>query len=170
MQVKIKRLSKHAVLPEYKTPGAAAMDLCSIEQVILRPGTRAMVSTGLAIALPEGYEAQIRARSGLASKGIIVLNGPGTIDSDYRGEIKILLANLGNLTIEQDRDNATLFHHWDKPTPPNGTHKPECLIIKPGDRIAQMVIAPVLQVGLEEVDELDETQRGVGGFGSTGVR
>jgi dUTP pyrophosphatase len=133
-------------LPTYETPQSAGMDLraaLSVGQVInLLPGRRALVPTGLSIALPPGYEAQIRPRSGLALKhGITCLNSPGTIDADYRGEVGIILINMG----------------W------------EAFRIHRGDRIAQMVIAPVTQAGWMEYDNLDETSRGEGGFGSTGV-
>jgi dUTP pyrophosphatase len=132
-------------LPAYETAGAAGMDLRAAapqdEPITLRPGDRAMVPTGLCIALPEGFEAQVRPRSGLAAKaGVTCLNTPGTIDSDYRGEVKVILINLGA----------------------------EDFVIRRGDRIAQMVIAPVVQVGWREVDSLDDTARGAGGFGSTG--
>ena len=134
-------------LPAYETPGSAGMDLRAAvgehEPVILKPGSRAMAPTGLCIALPPGYEAQVRPRSGLAAKaGVTCLNTPGTIDSDYRGEVMVILINLGH----------------------------EDFIIRRGDRIAQMVIAPVTQASWREVDSLDETARGVGGFGSTGGR
>lgn len=133
-------------LPAYETPGAAGMDLRAAvaedEPVILRPGDRFAVPTGLAFALPTGFEAQIRPRSGLAAKaGVTCLNTPGTVDSDYRGEVKVLLIN----------------------------HGPEAFTIRRGDRIAQLVIAPVVQAAWSETDSLDETQRGKGGFGSTGV-
>jgi dUTP pyrophosphatase len=140
VDVKFKKLHPDAQMPEYKTPGAAAMDLYAVEDANLHHGEVCMVSTGIAIALPEGYEAQIRARSGNAAKGIIVVNGPGTIDSDYRGEIKVLLATV---------------------TRPHA--------IKKGDRIAQMLIAPVYKAKFTEVVDLEATERGSGGFGSTGV-
>jgi len=131
-------------LPAYETAGAAGMDLrASVgeESVILAPGARAMVPTGLAIALPEGFEAQVRPRSGLAIKhGITQLNTPGTIDSDYRGELKVILINHG-------QEPFTVAH---------------------GDRIAQLVIAPVIQAVWAELETLDETSRGSAGFGSTG--
>ncbi len=132
-------------LPKYETAGAAAVDLlaCITEPLTLLPGKRAMVPTGLSIALPEGYEAQVRPRSGLAAKnGVTVLNTPGTIDSDYRGEIKVILINLGEKPLEITR----------------------------GMRIAQMVFAPVTQGVWQVVDCLDETERGTGGFGSTGTK
>jgi dUTP pyrophosphatase len=131
-------------LPAYATPGASGVDLRSAERLVLQPGERGLVPTGIHIALPLGYEAQVRPRSGLALKhGIVLPNSPGTVDADYRGEIKVILLNLGD-------------------TP---------FAIEPGDRIAQMVIAPVSRVDWAEVealDELSETERGEGGFGSTG--
>ena len=144
MQVKIVNHSPYA-LPAYATALSAGMDLraCLTEPVVLRPLERAMVPTGLFIALPEGYEAQIRPRSGLAAKkGITVLNSPGTVDADYRGEIRVILVNLSN----------------------------EDFTVEPGERIAQMVIAKHERVEWDEVEVLDETVRGAGGFGSTGVK
>lgn len=130
-------------LPAYATPGAAGMDVVAAEELTLAPGQRHAVATGFAMAIPEGHEVQVRPRSGLALKhGITCLNTPGTIDSDYRGEVKVILANLG-----------------DAPFP-----------IARGDRIAQLVPAPVLRADLSEVASLDETARGAGGFGSTGTR
>jgi dUTP pyrophosphatase len=134
-------------LPAYETAQAAGMDLRAAvpedEPLVLRPGSRFPVPTGLAFALPEGYEAQVRPRSGLAAKhGVTCLNSPGTVDADYRGEVKVILANLGE-------ENFT---------------------IRRGDRIAQLVIAPVVQARWSEVADLDETARGAGGFGSTGGR
>ena len=131
-------------LPAYATAHAAGMDLCAAvqEDIVLSPGQRKLIPTGLAIALPEGYEAQIRPRSGLALKnGISVLNSPGTIDADYRGEIQIILANLGN----------------------------EPFTISRGMRIAQMVIASYTRIAWHQVEALSKTERGDGGFGSTGV-
>jgi dUTP pyrophosphatase len=128
-------------LPAYETTGAAGMDLRAAEPVTLKPGTRCLMPTGFAIALPQGFEAQVRPRSGLAVKhGITVLNSPGTIDSDYRGEIKVPLINHGT----------------------------DDFVIARGDRIAQMVIAPVTQASWMPVSSLDETARGSGGFGSSG--
>jgi dUTP pyrophosphatase len=128
-------------LPSYATPGSAGMDLRAAEALTLKSGSRALVATGLAIALPENFEAQVRPRSGLAVKhGVTVLNSPGTIDADYRGEIKVPLINLGT----------------------------EDFVINRGDRIAQMVVAPVTMAELVEVETLDETVRGAGGFGSSG--
>lgn len=131
-------------LPSYESAFAAGMDLRAAlaEPFVLKPGQRALIPTGLQMALPQGYEAQIRPRSGLAFKqGITMLNTPGTIDADYRGEVKVLAINHGS----------------------------EPFLINHGDRIAQMVIAPVQQFTVEEADDLPETDRGEGGFGSTGI-
>jgi dUTP pyrophosphatase len=142
MTVAFKRLSADAVLPEYAHPGDAGMDLCSAESLVIPPGGRALVHTGLAMALPAGYEAQVRPRSGLALKrGISVLNTPGTVDEGYRGEIGVILVNFGDADFQVEK----------------------------GDRIAQMVVAPVTRAQVVEVADLDETARGNGGFGSTGV-
>lgn len=141
--VQVKRLPHgHGLdLPRYATTGSAGMDVLSAEQLSLKPGQRHAVATGLALAIPAGFEIQVRPRSGLALKhGISVPNTPGTIDSDYRGELKIILINHGD----------------------------ESFAIERGDRIAQLVLAPVVQAAWSEVDELDETTRGDGGFGSTG--
>jgi len=128
-------------LPAYASAGAAGMDVVAAESLNLAPGARHAVATGFAIAIPEGYEVQVRPRSGLALKnGITCLNTPGTIDSDYRGEVKVILANLGSEPFEVVR----------------------------GERIAQLVPAPVLRAAIREVAQLDETKRGAGGFGSTG--
>ncbi len=141
--VRVKRLphGEGLDLPRYATQGAAGMDVLAAEDVVLPPGGRHAVATGLALAIPEGYEIQVRPRSGLALKhGISLPNTPGTIDSDYRGELKIIMINLGV----------------------------EAFAIGRGDRIAQLVLAPVVRAGWEEVADLDETVRGTGGFGSTG--
>lgn len=143
MNVQIINRSHHP-LPAYATPLSAGMDLRAnlTEPIVLKPLARCLVPTGLYIALPEGYEAQVRPRSGLAiKKGITVLNSPGTIDADYRGEVCVILVNLST----------------------------EDFVIEDGERIAQMVIARHEQVNWECVDELTETQRGAGGFGHTGV-
>lgn len=143
MKVQIQRLQNgiDLPLPSYATAGAAGMDLRSADSLTLKPGARALVATGMAIALPEHFEAQVRPRSGLAVKhGVTVLNSPGTIDADYRGEIKVPLINLGT----------------------------EDFVIARGDRIAQMVVAPVTVAELTEVASLDETARGADGFGSSG--
>ena len=132
-----------AAIPEYKTLGAAGADVCALVDapVELNPGDRALIGTGLFFAIPDGYEIQVRPRSGLAAKnGVTVLNTPGTIDSDYRGELKVILINLGK----------------------------EKFTVNKGDRIAQIVAAPVTRAAFEVVDSLDQTERGSGGFGSTG--
>ena len=128
-------------LPSYASGGAAGLDIVAAETLRLAPGARHAVATGFAIAIPPGYEVQVRPRSGLALRhGITCLNTPGTIDSDYRGEVKVILANLGNETFE----------------------------VRRGERIAQLVPAPVLKASFAEAADLDETARGSGGFGSTG--
>lgn len=142
MKIKIVNQSKHD-LPEYATPSSAGMDLRANidEPVTLRPLQRALIPTGLYIQLPEGYEAQIRPRSGLAIKhGISLVNTPGTIDADYRGEIRVILVNLSS----------------------------EDFVVNDGERICQMVIAQYAQAQWESVEKLDETERGAGGFGHTG--
>jgi dUTP pyrophosphatase len=144
-EVKVMRLAngEGLELPSYATSGAAGLDLRAAEAATLKTGARALISTGIAIALPKNHEAQVRPRSGLAVKhGVTVLNAPGTIDEDYRGEIKVPMIN----------------------------HGAEDFVIRRGDRIAQMVIAPVIHAKLIEVTSLDETARGVGGFGSSGKR
>ncbi|WP_086607304.1 dUTP diphosphatase [Erythrobacter donghaensis] len=143
VRVAVKRLlhGSGLPLPAYATAGAAGMDVVSAEDVTLAPGARHAVATGLALAIPEGYEIQVRPRSGLALKhGITVPNTPGTIDSDYRGELKVILINHGT----------------------------EPFVIARGDRVAQLVLAPVVQAAWDEVEQLDATTRGEGGFGSTG--
>jgi len=142
-RVQIKKLRPAAIVPRYMSSLAAGLDLsaCIETAVVLEPGDRASIGTGLAIALPVGYEGQVRPRSGLARKhGITLVNAPGTVDADFRGEIVVLIINHGR-----------------EPVP-----------IAPGDRIAQMVIAPVVQAELVEVEDLSATERGEGGFGSTG--
>jgi dUTP pyrophosphatase len=144
-RVGIQRLAngEGLTLPAYETAGAAGMDLRAAEAITLKPGARCLMPTGIAIALPQGFEAQVRPRSGLAVKhGVTVLNSPGTIDSDYRGEVKVPLINHGK----------------------------EDFTIARGDRIAQMVIAPVTRITWAELETLDETARGAGGFGSSGTR
>lgn len=129
-------------LPSYATNGAAGMDVVAAEDLILAPGARHAVATGFAMAIPPGFEVQVRPRSGLALKhGVTCLNTPGTIDSDYRGEVKVILINLGADPFE----------------------------VRRGDRVAQLVLAPVTRASWMPVDELDETARGAGGFGSTGA-
>tara|TARA_B100001250_G_scaffold397517_1_gene404693 strand:- start:5400 stop:5837 length:438 start_codon:yes stop_codon:yes gene_type:complete len=143
VNVLIKRLNSKAQIPNYKTKGSSGMDLMAFieKPIIIKPKESALIPTGISIAIPDDTEVQIRPRSGLAAKSNIgVLNAPGTIDSDYRGEIKIILFNHGN-------QNFT---------------------VKNNDRVAQMVLTPIIKITFEEVDELPETLRGSGGFGSTG--
>jgi dUTP pyrophosphatase len=143
-QVKLVRLSRLARLPEYSTAHAAGMDLCAAleKPISLKPHQIKLVPTGLALEIPVGYEGQVRPRSGLALKqGISIVNAPGTIDADYRGEVGVILVNLGQ----------------------------KSFIVNPGDRIAQLVISPVVRVQIVEVKTLQKTKRGSGGFGHTGV-
>jgi|TARA_B110000914_G_scaffold134083_1_gene117218 dUTP pyrophosphatase len=145
VKIQIKKLSTSVSIPKYETSGSSGMDIAAqIEKnIIINPGEKAIVTTGFAVSIPRGYEVQIRPRSGLAAKkNITVLNTPGTIDADYRGEVKVILINLGK----------------------------ESFIIENGERIAQMVVCPVVQADLEEVKELSSTERGLGGFGSTGTK
>jgi dUTP pyrophosphatase len=143
MKLKIKKLDPNAIIPNYAHEGDSGMDLYSIEDVVIPAGESVKVKTGLALEVPFGYEAQIRPKSGLAAKSkMTVLNTPGTIDSNYRGEVQVILINLGK----------------------SGEYKVEA-----GKKIAQMVIAPVVIAEIEEVDELSDTVRGEGGFGSTGL-
>lgn len=142
MILRFQRLRPDAVLPAYAHEGDAGMDLNSVDELELAPGARALVHTGLVMILPPGYEAQVRPRSGLALKaGVTVLNTPGTIDAGYRGEVGVILANFGDRPFK----------------------------VAKGDRIAQLVVAPVTRAEVVETAECDETERGAGGFGSTGV-
>lgn len=142
MTVKFRKIDPSAVLPAYAHPGDAGMDVRSVEEATLAPGERRLVKTGLVMVLPPDAEAQVRPRSGLALKhGVTVLNAPGTIDAGYRGEVGVVLVNLGQEP-----------HHVAK-----------------GDKIAQIVVAPCVQATIAETDEMDETDRGAGGFGSTGA-
>ena len=143
VNVRLKQMQPGAVRPKYMTPGAAGCDLCSCHQhpIKLYPGESRLILTGWAVEIPEGFEAQVRPRSGLALRnGVTVLNAPGTIDSDYRGEIGVVLINLGSMTFT----------------------------VQPGDRIAQLVFAPVARAAFGDVEELVPTERGSGGYGSTG--
>ena len=143
VKILVKKFDKNIKLPAYKTSGSSGMDLMAYikNKITINPGKIALVPTGIAVAIPENYEIQIRPRSGLAAKkGISVLNTPGTIDSDYRGEIKIILINLSK----------------------------KSFVIKSGDRVAQMILCPVAKGKLQEVKNLPKTVRGKGGFGSTG--
>ena len=144
-EILIKKLSKQITLPKYETAGSSGMDLAAniSDSINIDPGKTAIIPTGLALSIPKGFEIQIRPRSGLAAKKkISVLNTPGTIDSDYRGEIKVILINLSQETFK----------------------------VENGLRIAQMVVCPVIQAKIKEVDNLNETKRGEGGFGSTGTK
>jgi dUTP pyrophosphatase len=143
ISLKFKKLHPDAILPQYQTPGAAGMDLCSVEDAELKMGEVRLVATGLAVEIPEGFELQIRARSGLAAKaGVFLVNGVGTIDCDYRGEMKVILSTCQSA-----------------PVP-----------IKKGDRIAQAVLCRVVKADCLEVESLSSTERASGGFGSTGVQ
>ena len=142
MTVKFRKIDPAAILPSYAHPGDAGMDVRSVEELVVEPGGRKLVRTGLVMMLPPGYEAQVRPRSGLALKnGVTVLNTPGTIDEGYRGEVGVILANLGE----------------------------EPFRVEKGAKIAQIVIAPCTRAEIVETAEVDETARGAGGFGSTGV-
>lgn len=142
MTVKFRRIDPAAMLPSYAHPGDAGMDIRSIEDLVIDPGARKLVRTGLVMMLPPGYEAQVRPRSGLALKnGVTVLNTPGTIDEGYRGEVGVVLANFGS----------------------------EPFRVEKGSKIAQIVVAPCTRAKIEETVEIDSTERGEGGFGSTGV-
>lgn len=141
VKIKIQKIHKDAVIPSYATPGDSGMDLHTVEEIVLEPMHRAMVPTGLKIALPHGYESQIRPKSGLAIKqGISIVNTPGTIDAEYRGEYMVLLINYGSKTVK----------------------------IEKGQKIAQLMIKKIEQAKIQVVDTLDKTRRGSGGFGSTG--
>lgn len=144
IELKVKKVRENAIVPEYQTPFSAGLDLCACieEDITINPNEIKMIPTGISIELPDGYEAQVRPRSGLASKfGITILNTPGTIDPDYRGEIMVIMINLGK----------------------------EPFIVKNGMRIAQMIISKFERVNIKLVDELTPTLRGNGGFGSTGI-
>ena len=141
MKLSFKRIHPDAVLPSYAHPGDAGMDVRSVEDLVIPAGGRVLVHTGLVAVIPEGYELQVRSRSGLALKsGVAVLNSPGTVDAGYRGEIGVILANFGD----------------------GG------FVVKKGDRVAQLVTAPVTVAEISETDSVDATDRGAGGFGSTG--
>ena len=144
-KIQIKKLFSDVLIPKYETLGSSGMDLAAYikEDIVINPGDKALVPTGFSLSIPQGFEVQIRPRSGLAAKkSLTVLNTPGTIDSDYRGEVKVILIN----------------------------HSKVQFVVKNTERIAQMVICPVERVKLEEVQELSDTDRGIGGFGSTGTK
>lgn len=143
VKVLVKRLKDNATLPTYMTNGSSGLDLYSAEEKIIPPGKWEVISTGIAVEIPYGYEGEVRSRSGIAKDhGIFVLNSPGTIDSDYRGEVKVILMNLGE----------------------------ESFKVNIGDRIAQLVISPVVKAEVLEAEELSNTERNAGGFGHTGRR
>tara|TARA_E500000178_G_C16945751_1_gene718728 strand:+ start:881 stop:1321 length:441 start_codon:yes stop_codon:yes gene_type:complete len=144
-EVLIKRLSKNIELPKYETDGSSGMDLSANiqKQIKIEPGKTSIIPTGISVSIPKNFEIQIRSRSGLAAKNqISVLNSPGTIDADYRGELKVILINLSN----------------------------KIFVVERGTRIAQMVLCPIVKAKVKEVDNLDDTDRGAGGFGSTGLK
>ena len=144
-KIQIKKLSNEVLTPKYETPGSSGMDIAAYieHDITINPGEKALIPTGFSLSIPQGYEIQIRPRSGLAAKkGVTILNAPGTIDSDYRGEIKVILINLSK----------------------------DSFSVKNGERIAQMVVCPVEQVTVEEVEKLSDTDRGKDGFGSTGTK
>ena len=144
-EILIKRLSDKVVLPKYETEGSSGLDLAAHvnENIEIKPGSTAIIPTGIAVSIPKNFEIQIRPRSGLAAKNqISVLNTPGTIDADYRGELKVILINLSN----------------------------ETFVVEGGARIAQMVLCPIVKAKFKEVENLDDTGRGTGGFGSTGLK
>jgi dUTP pyrophosphatase len=143
LTIKFKKLHKDATIPKYQTAGAAGMDLCALSWGVLAPNETGLIKTGLSVEIPPGYEGQVRSRSGLALKnGIVVLNSPGTIDFDFRGEIGVILHNTST----------------------------RAYTVNEGDRIAQLVIAPMVQAEVVEVTELSDTTRGTGGFGSTNIK
>ena len=144
-KILIKRFSNKVLTPKYETKGSSGMDIAAFieNNILIKPGCKAIIPTGFSLSIPKGFEVQIRPRSGLAAKqGISVLNTPGTIDADYRGEIKVILINLGQDSFKVEK----------------------------GLRIAQMVVCPIVQAQLKEVDDLSKTERGKGGFGSTGTK
>ena len=144
-EILIKRLSKNIPLPKYKTDGSSGLDIAADirENIEIKPGKTEIIPTGLAVSIPKNFEIQIRPRSGLAAKNqISILNTPGTIDADYRGELKVILINLGN----------------------------KSFVVEKGLRIAQIVLCPIIKANIKEVDTLDDTKRGSRGFGSTGVK
>jgi dUTP pyrophosphatase len=166
--VKIKRLRPEAVIPRYAREMDAGFDLVAMEDTVIPPGESAKIPTGLAFALPEGYELQVRPRSGISAKTKLRLsNAPGTVDAGYRGEVCVLMDNrrlpsgeLGNVCLDVSEQPVTVDGEVDK----------HSYLIRKGDRIAQGVLAIVPIARFEEVDELDETERGAGGFGSSGVK
>jgi len=173
MRIKIKKTHPEAVIPKYATPGSAGFDLVAVEDVIIAPGETKLVRTGLVFEIPEGYEIQVRPRSGVTLKTKLRVQ-LGTIDADYRGEIGVIIDNLNHVYLAdgwgpllKGRANlldGTDVYDYEGKELIHGTY-----IIRKGDRIAQAVISPVIQADFEEGDELSETERGEGGFGSTGT-
>lgn len=168
IKVKIKRIREEVALPEYKSALASGFDLAAAEDVIVKPGKTVLVPTGIAVEIPAGYELQIRPRSGISKRTKLRLpNAPGTVDADYRGEVGVLVENI----MPPTQASGTVLIGVDgqlietKDLYPVGTY-----LIRRGDRIAQGVIVPVVRAEFVEVDELSETERGAGGFGSTGVQ
>ena|ERR1700676_1508124 len=156
MKLQIKKLNPDAVIPKYGTIGASGFDLVAVEDVTIEPGETKLVKTGLAVAVPSGFELQVRPRSGLSLKtGLRVANSPGTVDSDYRGEVAVIMTNTSSETGGEQTFLRALS---------------STITINKGDRIAQGVICPVVQVEFDVVDILDDTVRGSGGYGSTGNR
>jgi len=162
MKLKIKKLHPDAVIPKYGTPGASGFDLVALGDVTIGPGETKMVKTGIAVEVPPGFELQVRPRSGISLKTPLrVANAPGTVDSDYRGECCVILTNVSGVSnITMSRTDGLLVDI--------SFRAPILMEIKKGERIAQGVICPVLQVEFEEVEELSDTSRGADGFGSTG--
>ena|ERR1035437_7784348 len=156
MQVKIKKLHPDAVIPKYQSKGASGFDLHALEDITISPGDTKLVKTGLVVAVQEGFELQVRPRSGLSLKtSLRVANSPGTVDSDFRGEVCVIMQNTDEVESSYNEFTGDTTHY-------NEIH------IKKGDRIAQGVICPVIKVEFVEVDDLDATERGSGGYGSTG--
>lgn len=171
MKIKVKKLREDAILPEYQTSGAAGFDLHAIEDITIMPGETKLIKCGLSMEIPEGYELQIRPRSGLSAKTTLrIANSPGTVDSDYRGEIGVIAHN--QVVGESHRDVLTFrSYKQGKPENPIITKEPNpqfILNFKKGERVAQGVVVPVIRAEFELVNELSNTERGSGAFGSTG--
>lgn len=167
-QVKIKKLHPDAVIPQYARAMDAGFDLVAVEDVLIAPGQSAKVPTGLAFALPEGFELQVRPRSGISAKTKLRLsNAPGTVDAGYRGEVCVL---VDNIRVASEQRTCRCLDAGEKETAVEQEVDPHSYLVKKGDRIAQGVIAIVPIASFEVVDELDETERGAGGFGSSGLK
>lgn len=167
--MKVKRLSEDAVLPVYAKQGDSGFDLVATEDILIEPGETKLVPTGLAFEIPEGYELQVRPRSGVSAKTKLrVANAPGTVDAGFRGEVKVIIDNIAQRDVGRETNHAKTLAgdmQWAEGLRiPRSTY-----LIRKGDRIAQGVIAPVARVHFEEVSELSESERGTGGFGSTGT-